>query len=214
MVAMMVVMMVAREFIVFYEKETMKNLRFCPKPVAVILCACAITLSAWSCGREIPEDAAPLDQDSRLGRAIIPPTAAAAPLPLTQVRPPDIINTPEVPNPKEVELSAIEIETITLINRARTNRSLPALIVEPKLMSMANHWASHYAALRQHAQLVPGSEYAHNVCSPVATAAEAVQIWLSSRDSQAALNIKDPIFKYIGVGAAFSDSGYWYVFFR
>ncbi len=209
-------MMVAREFIVFYEKETMKNIRCRMKPIAVMLGACAISLSTWTCSREIPEDAAPLDRDSRLGRAITPPGAAAprAPLPLTPVRPPDIINTPEVPNPKEVELSAIEIETISLINQARISRGLDALIVEPGLMSMANHWASHYAALRQHAQLVPGSEYAHNVCSPVETATDAVEEWLSSSDSQAASNIKDPIFNYIGVGAAFSDSGYWYVFFR
>jgi uncharacterized protein YkwD len=194
----------------------MKFIRHRKQSIAIVLCGLTLVASAWSCGREIPEDATPLDLDSRLGRAMTSPVAATprAPLPLTPVRPPDIINTPEVPNPREVELSTIEIETIKLINNARLSRGLEALIVHPDLMKMANHWAAHYAALRQHARLVPDSEYAHNVCSPVETAADAVHQWLQFSDSQASININDSIFNYIGVGAAFSDSGYWYVFFR
>ena len=177
-----------------------------------------------SCSREVPEDAAPLDlTSSRLGRALAPlapppppTTGIDAPLPLSPSpnRPTGVIDTPEVPNPQGLKLSDNEIETVKLINRSRINHNLNALIVEQKLMDTANYWASYFAALRQHNQLARGTNYAHNVCSPTIDAADAFHKWRISPDSQAASNMHDPIFKYIGVGSVFSDTGYWYVFFN
>ncbi len=175
-----------------------------------------------SCSREVPEDAAPLDlTSSRLGRALppvapLPTSRVDAPLPLSPspTRPTRVIDTPEVPNPQGLKLSDNEIETVKLINRSRINHSLNALIVEQKLMDTANHWASYFAALHQHNQLARGTTYAHNVCSPTIDAADAFHQWLASPNSQASSNIHDPIFKYIGVGSVFSDTGYWYVFFN
>lgn len=102
---------------------------------------------------------------------------------------------------------------VKYVNRTRMARDLKPLIVDPDMTQDAATWATHFANLRARNRLadVP---YSQNVCAPAINAGDAVAKWLNSPDSQTARNIMNPNYTKVGAGGAFSDTGYWYLFFK
>ena len=175
-----------------------------------------------ACGRRpAPEDKEPVDlTTSPIGRGFMPeipqmppPQLTPPELPVPPVGPPPAFQSPEVPNPENVMLTDFQIDMIKYVNRVRMQRNLKPVVVDAEMTKSASLWSSYFAERHQRQRLadVP---YPQNTCAPAINAGDAVAKWLNNPDSQTARNIMNPNYTKVGAGAAFSDTGYWYMFFQ